>query len=603
MLPTDPNGFGLGYLVYLAAVFIPGVGFGELLGAWKKGDGLGEKLGYAFGLGLAVDTLVLVVRMSGATIAGYRLSGLGLETVYFLIAAGILALATSVAARKTVALPSRPSRAEAVLLVVILIQAGLVYLFFLKYPVFPTYPSQDFRNHAEEAQALISGNLTMLPGGLLYYAAQGQIALSLLSVGGFALLTSEVTMAIIAVLSPLIVYLAASKMFADKTASLLITAIYSLTGTVWYVTVFDAGLYPNFFGILASLFMLVAYVDVVRRERGALKWAVFLLAMVLFYMAHYSDVALLVVFLLIPVYQYVKDRSDVRRYLLPSAILIAPAAAAALLLPGLYPYIIALVENGRGNFISHSTLSTLLSGVPVLSYMAGEVNDDIEFIILMALTAVYVVRMKGGSALALFPLAWFLILVSVPANSNSWRFAFEGVTPLIFMAGYSIRSLTVEKRNPGTKKIRTNISKGWKVAIILIVLLTPIIVGSWTTEVVSDTTTNTRVVSQGEYALYNAMIWMSQSTPANSTFLSLTDWRFSYLNGTIGRTTMPLFFYQPGPAIAYARSHGADYIIVTYVVTVPVPSGTNAYPWFNFKPSANLTMAYSNDYVKIFKIV
>ncbi|MDG6962095.1 MAG: hypothetical protein JRN25_07335 [Nitrososphaerota archaeon] len=603
MLPTDPIGFDLGYVLYVAAVFIPGVGFGELFGAWKKSDGVAEKLGFALGLGLAVDTLVLVVRMSGLSVGGIVLSGLDLNTVYFLIAVGLLALATSLATKKAVALLSRPTREDAVILLIILIQAGLVYLFFTKYPVFPTYPSQDFRNHAEEAQALITGNLKMLPGGLLYYAAQGQIALALLCVGGFSILTAETTMAILAVFSPLIFYLASSKLFADKMTSIIITAIYALTGTVWYVTVFDAGLYPNFFGILASLFMLVAFVDVVRKEAGALDWVVFSLAMVLFYMAHYSDVALLPVFLILPLYQLVKDRSQFRRYMLPAIVLVAPAAIAALLLPGLYPYILALVENGRGNFVSHSTLSALLSGVPVLSYMAGEVNDDIEFLILMALTVVYVIKLRGGNALMLFPLAWFLILIAVPANSNSWRFAFEGVIPLTFMAGYAVRALTFEKRSSGTKRLRRNISKRWRVAIILILLLTPIIVGSWTTEIVSDATTNTTVVSRGEYALYNATYWMSQSTPQNATFLSLTDWRPSYLNSTIGRTSFLMFFSQPEPAIAYAEAHGASYIIVTFVVTVPVPSGPNVYPWYNFKPSANLTLAYSNEFVRIYKIV
>ena len=603
MLPTDPIGFDPGYVLYVAAVFIPGVGFGELLGAWKKGDGVAEKLGFALGLGLAVDTLVLVVRMSGLSVGGFVLSGLGLNTVYFLIAVGLLAFATSLATKKSVALLSRPTREDAVILFIILVQAGLVYLFFTKYPVFPTYPSQDFRNHAEEAQALITGNLTMLPGGLLYYAAQGQIALALLCVGGFSILTAETTMAILAVFSPLIFYLASSKLFADKMTSIIITAIYALTGTVWYVTVFDAGLYPNFFGILASLFMLVAFVDVVRKEAGTLDWVVFSLAMVLFYMAHYSDVALLPVFLILPLYQLVKDRSQFRRYMLPAIVLIAPAAIAALLLPGLYPYILALVENGRGNFVSHSTLSTLLSGVPVLSYMAGEVNDDIEFLILMALAVVYVIKLRGGNALMLFPLAWFLILIVVPANSNSWRFAFEGVIPLTLMAGYAARALTFEKRTSGTKTPRRNISKRWRVAIILILLLTPIIVGSWTTEIVSDATSNTTVVSRGEYSLYNATYWMSQSTPQNATFLSLTDWRPSYLNGTIGRTTFLMFFSQPEPAIAYAEAHGASYIIVTFVVTVPVPSGPNVYPWYNFKPSANLTLAYSNEFVRIYKIV
>jgi hypothetical protein len=602
MLPPSAEGSVSGFIVYLAAVLIPGVGFGELLGAWKKEDGLAEKLGYVLGIGLSVDTLVLTARASGVTVFGYTLVGLDLNVVYFLVGTGVLALLISVAARRSFALPNRPTRVEGILLLSILIQAGVVLLFYQKFPIYPAYPSQDFRNHAEEAQGLISGTITMLPGGVLYYAGISQISLALMTAGGFALTTAEQTMSILTLLSPLIVYLAALRVFSNKTISLLVAVLYSLSGTVWYVSVFDAGLYPNFFGILASLFMIVAYVDAVHKQGRIARWSVFLLAMVMFYMSHFSVIVLLPVIFLVPFYQLAKDRTQFKRYLVPALVLCVPAAAAGVVLPGLYPYVIALIESGRGNFLSQSFLGGILSGIPVLGYMAGELNDDIEFLLLMFLLVVYLLRFRKGSSLLVIPVVWFFILVLAPISSNTWRFAFEAVIPLLFMAGFAIHSFTIEERRPGRKRLRTNISKGWRTAIIVGALVLPVIVGSWGTEVVADSTTNGSLVNQSQQGVYNATLWMAQNTKPNATFLSLTDWRFSYLNDSIGRQSFFRFFSLEQPAVTYARLVGARYIIVTFVVTIPLPSSATIYPWNNFKPSPNFTLAYSNQFVEIFKI-
>jgi hypothetical protein len=601
MLPA-PDGFLPGYFIYLAAVFAPGIGFGELLGAWTRGDGPAEKLGYALAVGLAVDTLVLLVRASGLSAFGYRLLGLDLDVVYFLIVIGLLALTTSIATKRSFNFPSRPTRIEAILFLTTLIQAGVVFLFFQKFPIYPAYPSADFRIHAETAQGLISGTIAMLPGGLLYYAAQGQIALSILVVGGFAISTAERTMAILAILSPLVVYLGASRLFSNKMISLLVSSLYSLSGTVWYFSVFDAGLYANFFGILGSLFMLVAYMDLVNNIRRTSKWSVFLLAMVLFYMSHYSVVALLPAFIFIPFFQLAKDRRKFGTQLVPALVLLAPAGLVALLLPGLYPRVIAVIVSGGGSFVSTSFLSGVLAGIPVLGYIAGELNDDVEFLALMVLLFVYLVRFRSGSSMLVFPIVWFFTFVLAPVTLNTWRFAFLAIVPLILMAGFAIHSLTSEERRPGKKRPRTNISRRWRTAIVVGVFVVPIVAGSWTTQVISDTTTNTALVNRSQFGVYNATLWMTKETAPNATFLSLTDWHFSYLNSTIGRESGVRFFNQPEQAVAYARRVGTDYIIVTYIVTISPPNSTSIYPWNTFKPSANLTLAYSNPYVEIFRV-
>jgi hypothetical protein len=602
VLPSPPA-FAPGYLIYVAGVLIPGIGLAELLGVTAPESGLAEKLGYAVGLGFAFDTLVLMVKASGLTVFGYRLIGVDTDVVYLLIFAGVATLLISLAVRREFSFLCRPTRVEAILLLAILVQSATIVFFFEKYPIFPAYPSQDFRNHADEALGLISGGLTMLPGGAMYYAAIGQIALSIVSVGGLALSTAERTMAIVAILSPLLVYLAGLRLFSHRMVSVLAACLYTLSGTVWYIPVFDSGLYPNFFGILASLFMFVAYVDMTRGEGGVRRWAVFFLALVMFYMSHFSVVALLPAFVLIPIYQLLKARSELRRYILPTILLVTPAVLAAILLPGLYPMVIALIESGRGNFISLSYLGGVFSGIPVLGYMAGELNDDVEFVVLMFLLAVYVVKFRKGGSLLIFPIAWFFTLMFAPFNSSAWRFAFEAIMPLLFMAAFAIHSLTVERRKAGKKRLRTNISKGWKTGIIVGLLVMSILLNSWVPQSVADSLTYTSLVNMSQNAVYNATVWIAQRTPPNATFLSLTDWHFSYLNKTIGRAIAFSYFSDPNAALAYARRIGASYIIITFVVTIILPADApNLYPWNTFPGNTSLSLAYSNSDVRIYKV-
>ena len=89
-----------GYLEYLAAVLLPGVGLGELLGIWPKDGTLSERFAYAFGVGLCVDTLVMVVKTSGLAVAGVTFRGIGLPSIYLLLGFGLGALLFSVGWRR-----------------------------------------------------------------------------------------------------------------------------------------------------------------------------------------------------------------------------------------------------------------------------------------------------------------------------------------------------------------------------------------------------------------------------------------------------------------------------------------------------------------------
>jgi hypothetical protein len=346
-----------GYLVYLCEIFVPGIGLGELLGVWGgEKNRLTTRLAYAFGLGIAVDTVVLVVRTSGFSVAGYTLKGIDPATIYFIIIVGVVAFGISVLRRRKVLLPIRPTLQDFALFAVMAALAVMVTLFVQKYPIFPEYNSPDFGNHVQTAQLLVSGALTSIPGGILYYGVHFQLASALLLVGGDPLVTVQRTMSILVVLSPLLVYLAASRVFSSAGAGLVAAAVYAFSGTVWFVSVFNVGLYANFFGILASLFLLVAVVDISGNIRSLPGWLVFVLAVAAAYFSHYTTITLLPALLGVPLIQLIRNRADLKRFLIPPIVAIAPAALVVVASPALVSHVLSLAVAGGGSLTGSTTL-------------------------------------------------------------------------------------------------------------------------------------------------------------------------------------------------------------------------------------------------------
>jgi hypothetical protein len=192
----NPDGFLPGYIIYLLVIFVPGVGFGELLGLWKSRDSLAEKAALAFALGLSIDTIVFLIKTSGFD----GLSGINLATVYFVIGLGFIALAASVIVKKKLAFPVKPSRMDLVLFAIMLLQGLMLLVYFQKYPIFPEYFTQDPTVHVGYVESLISGQTTSIPTGLLYFGVHYQLASGVLLVGGEPLVVVQRVMVSFALL-------------------------------------------------------------------------------------------------------------------------------------------------------------------------------------------------------------------------------------------------------------------------------------------------------------------------------------------------------------------------------------------------------------------
>ncbi|MFI5421441.1 MAG: hypothetical protein ACHQ1H_10790, partial [Nitrososphaerales archaeon] len=195
-----------GYVLYLLEIFLPGIGFGELFRIWRKEDSLIERLGIYFGLGLSIDTIVLMLRTSN--LGG--LHGIDSVTIYGIILLGFVALAISIAKRRKFDFP-KPTRSDLFIGIFFLIQVIMLVLYFAKYPIFPEYQSQDYSVHVQLAQGLISGSVTSIPSGILYYGIHYQLASGILLVGGEPLITARYVMAILVILSQFLFYAAAKR--------------------------------------------------------------------------------------------------------------------------------------------------------------------------------------------------------------------------------------------------------------------------------------------------------------------------------------------------------------------------------------------------------
>jgi hypothetical protein len=599
----------IGYLAYLAMIFIPGLGIGEALSVWKVDSSLMERLGVAAGLGISFDTVILFVKTSGVSLFGLRLIGIDMTVIYEIIGAGLVILAASLVFRRRFSFFVRPVISDLAILAVILVVAGMIAAFFAKYPIFPEYESTDFGNHVLYSTGLIAGTTTSLPAGLLYYGVEYQLAASILLVGGPALVTVRYTMVVLVLLSPIFVYLASVTLFNSRIAAILATVIFGLTATLWFDSVFNAGLYANFFGFIACLFLLTAFLDLTNTWSVS-RWAVYIAALLMAYLSHYSTLTLLPALLIAGLIEYLLRRKDLKRYVLPGVIPLLPAGILLAAYPQFVTQIITVATGQGGAVVGSTAISAALSSIPVLSYLVLEIYDDLAFVVFLILACVYIYKTASAkNGLLFIPVFWILaLLLTSPENIGAWRFSFMIVLPLMMMAGMAVAYLmpknTIIVSKKATRDRKTIFGPGARraaaISVLIIILL---VVGSWGTTMLSDSFTGAQVNSTAQNQVYQAIVWLGNNTAPGSVYLSVSDWRFTYTGVMIDRSGYYQLESTPQQAIPEAQSLGAGYIIVTNLVTASLPANPSLFPWNNFKPSSNLTMVYSNPDVEIFKIV
>ena len=158
--PPSPHSLLLGYLEFVSLLFIPGL---ALMEVFRLGGefSFAERLGLAFGLSMAIDVLVLVVRTSGVLIGSQLMVGIFPGTLGLMLGVSLATFAVPVALRRRVDFYVKPSRNDLYVLGLVLAQALLVAAHFSKYPIFPEFRSVDFGQHVQITADLQAGRATM----------------------------------------------------------------------------------------------------------------------------------------------------------------------------------------------------------------------------------------------------------------------------------------------------------------------------------------------------------------------------------------------------------------------------------------------------------
>ncbi|HXW37859.1 MAG TPA: hypothetical protein VEJ36_08175 [Nitrososphaerales archaeon] len=592
-----------GLLAYLLVIFLPGLGFSELIQPWSVEDGVAARLAIVFGIGLAVDTVVLALKTSGLTIAGVSLVGIGPDTLYSLMVLGAIALSASLVRTRKLGAFVRPTKSDWIVLACVAFILMFSVVYFGKFPIYPDERYADFTNHLAFAEGLVSGNQTSIPSGILYFGVHFQLAAGLILGGGLGVANVQRTAALLASLSPLLVFLASRRVFSRDAPAVFATLVYTFTGTFWYYGVFGVGFYANLFGILATLFFIAALTSLLESASTGGRWLTFLLSVFLLYFSHYTSITILPVALLVPLAKLAVDGGDPRKILTPAIVALLPAALVAIARPRLVHSILVLANNSPGVVPLNSPLSNALAVLPVAQYVDTIFGSDLAFVVFLSLVAVGLYKLyKDRALLALIPVLWALTLVlTAPAGSPSWRFAYELVMPMTMLCGLGLSSLPTTYFGRG--KTRRRAAEGRSLPVIPVLVTLVLFAVCPVPSALSGALTGRVDSAQSQSAVYTATLWFGNNTAKNSSGLAVSDWRFALAPSVNGRIINFTFIAEPSAAIQYARQIGASYVIVTdYVPPGFVSAGPP--PWQTFPTSSGdgLSLVYSTPDVRIYSI-
>lgn len=597
----------VGYLEFLALLFLPGL---ALLEIFRLGGdfSLSERLGLAFGLSMAVDVLVLAFRTSGVLIGSQLMVGVFPVTLELMLGASLVAFFVPVALRRGVSIYSKPTRDDLYVLGLVLAQAILVVAHFSKYPIFPQFSSVDFASHVRITSDLQVGKTSMFPGGILYYGAHLLMASLLALSGDIALEATQYAMGVLAALSPLLVFVAVNSLTKSRRVGLIATLLYVSTGFVWFGSVFDAGLYANFYGVLSILLLFALIPAVLKSPRSPGVWLALVLAVGAGYFSHYSFVAVIPAIVALPLALLVIEGRVSLPGLAVPAVVVLPALVAFALRPDLVSVLIAFVQaKGGGNITSDTYLSGFLAGWPVIRYIVVEIADDTAAVVALALAVLGVYSgIKSKNPLVWMLVVWLLaILAAAPFTETAWRFSYVALLPLMIIASLGFDRLIPAPSESAFRKksklrVRTDYAR-YRQGLVLVVLLL-LFVNSWSWQLLGDAASNGSENDQTQHGVLAAMEWMNSSTPRHSLVVSVTDSNYNYFRLLYGRASGYAPLATPDNVVqASAGSKAPTYVVLTSVGTIRAPNASEN-PFVLYPNDKRFSLVYNESGVAIYEL-
>ncbi len=580
----------LGYLEFIGLLFLPGLAFIELFRLGGEYS-FAERLGLAFGLSMAIDVLVLAFGTSGLVVGSQQMVGISPGTLELILGASVLAFGAAVAISRKVTFFVKPATSDLVVLGLVVAQALLVLAHFSKYPIFPQFQSVDFTQHVQITADLQAGKIAMFPGGLLYYGVHLLMGSLVALSGDIVLQATQYAMGIMTAISPLIVFVAVNSLTQSKRVGVIATLLYVSTGFVWFGSVFDAGLYANFYGILSILLLFALISAVMKAPRSPGVWVALGLAILSGYLSHYSYVTVIPALVALPFAILLIEKKLNFASLAVLAAIVVPGAVGAALRPDLVGLLIQFVQAaGGGNVAGDTGLSQFLAGWPVLRYVVVEVTNDFASVVVLALVALGVYpALRGGSPSAWMLVAWLVALLAfAPLTETAWRFSYMALVPLLIVAAMGFDAI-VPKADDGAFRQRSKMRvrrdfRRYRLGLLGVVFLL-LVVNSWSWAILADAASNGAQNNETQRGVLKAMQWMNATTPPGSQVVSVTDSDYNYYQLLYGRQSGYAPLATPDEVAAASSVRTAQtYVVLTKVGTVTLPD-----------PSQNPFNLYPND--------
>lgn len=466
------------------------------------------------------------------------------------------------------------------LTLIVILQFFLVFSPFIKYPIFPKDPSADFQSHFLNAQLFVNGGeFRFLYSGVyllfspLFLFFNEPITIFMGMQGIMATLT---------LFTPVVLFFIINKIYSNETVALLGTLIYVIVGSLWYIPIHSAGLYPNFFGNLITLLLILLLLDFVKNKIDVKRAVVFVVLILLLYNSHYSVVLILLTLLIFAPFVFKFQR----RIFYTSIISILPLFGGLALIPeqasAVYSSLTTTVpvESLKYGYGGLNPLPELLGLVPFWQYLTAQVHGFvIGLLTIITIPVSIFLYIKTRNKLLLLPLIWFFVSwILAPWDAGAWRFSHQAMLPLFLLLPSIFVFLLKLKR------------KFW--IILLLILIIP---GSWSQFVVSDTSRDAIPNSILQSEIVDSFSWIRNGIPEGSRIISITDWRYYFYLPLIGKYCEQIDF------LPLNQVKNDTYVIVTtMLITEPTKEETEI-----VKEYLGVTlpiMRYASDHVKIYRI-
>jgi len=597
----------LGYLEFLALLFVPGLALFEI---FRLGGGLSfsERLGLAFGLSMAIDVLALAFRTSGLLIGSQKMVGIFPGTLNLMLGASVVGFVAPVLLRRRLTFYVAPSRNDLYLLGLVVVQALLVVAHFSKYPVFPQFQSVDFSQHVQITSDLQAGRITLFPGGILYYGIHLLMGSAVALSGDLVLEATQYAIGILTALSPLLVFAAVCAVTRSRQVGLLAGFLYVATGFVWFGSVFDAGLYANFYGILSMLLLLALAPLALEGPRSPGVWVALALAVGSGYLSHYSYLTVVPAILALPVGMALRERKASLPALGVAAVVVLPGLIAAAARPEIVRLLIQFQQaQAGGNVTGDTFLSPAFAWWPVIRYVFVEVTNDAASLVFLALAVFGIYR----AARSMEPRTWMVVvwllalLFVAPFTEAAWRFSYVALVPLLVLAAIGLGAILPKAEDRSVRQ-RTKLrarrnDRNYRLGLLAVVTLL-LVVNSWSWALLADAASNGGPTNQTQYGLLKAMGWMNSTLPAESRIVSVTDSDMNYYQLLYGRPSGYAPLAIPSQVAASPAEPGSPiYVVLTRVGTLTV-TNASLNPFDLYPTDTRFHIEYNDSGILVFKL-